>query len=179
MISTRSSVSNDSTSISSLITNLNKLKQFIDDCKSNPSILSDPSLSFFQDYLKRYSHPFGFTKAFLVLPPTSRSAGALMLETDAILVELFLSFYVEMGFSSVIPVGHDDGGMLALKAAQSPCFTKFCQCQKFFGEVQNMIKEFRNLVFQVFSFFNICKHSLKLFILIHLYLFLNIFNFYL
>ncbi|KAI7999982.1 hypothetical protein LOK49_LG09G01595 [Camellia lanceoleosa] len=43
-------------------------------------------------------------------------------------VELLLSFYVEMGFSSVIPVGHNDGGLLALKAAQSPCFTKFCQC---------------------------------------------------
>ncbi|THG22931.1 hypothetical protein TEA_026978 [Camellia sinensis var. sinensis] len=32
--------------------NLNQLKQFIDDCKSNPSILSDPSLSFFRDYLE-------------------------------------------------------------------------------------------------------------------------------
>ncbi|CAL5440560.1 unnamed protein product [Camellia sinensis] len=33
--------------------NLNQLKQFIDDCKSNPSILSDLSLSFFQDYHER------------------------------------------------------------------------------------------------------------------------------
>ncbi|KAL7255390.1 hypothetical protein ACSBR1_009528 [Camellia fascicularis] len=33
------------------------------------------------------------------------------------MVELLLSFCVEMGFSSVIPVGHDDGGLLALKAA--------------------------------------------------------------
>ncbi|KAL7182836.1 hypothetical protein ACSBR1_041497 [Camellia fascicularis] len=32
--------------------NLNQLKQFIDGCKSNPSILSDPSLSFFRDYLE-------------------------------------------------------------------------------------------------------------------------------
>ncbi|KAL7237355.1 hypothetical protein ACSBR2_003612 [Camellia fascicularis] len=169
MISTRFSVSNDSTSISSLITNLNKLKQFIDDCKSNPSILSDPSLSFFQDYLKSYCEN-NITKL--------RIKGLSSSPSD-IQVELLLSFYVEMGFSSVIPVGHDDGGMLALKAAQSPCFTKFCQCQKFFEEVQNMVKEFKNLVFQVFSFFNICKHSLKFFILIHLYLLLNIFNFYL
>ncbi|KAI7984225.1 Aconitate hydratase 1 [Camellia lanceoleosa] len=43
----------DLSAISSLITNLNQLKQFIDDCKSNPSILSDSSLSFFQDYLER------------------------------------------------------------------------------------------------------------------------------
>ncbi|CAL5331692.1 unnamed protein product [Camellia sinensis] len=27
----------------------------------------------------------------------------------------------------IIPVGHNDGGLLALKAAQSSCFTKFCQ----------------------------------------------------
>ncbi|GFY96998.1 alpha/beta-Hydrolases superfamily protein [Actinidia rufa] len=33
-------------------------------------------------------------------------------------VDLLLSFCVEMGFSSVILVGHDDGGLLALKAAQ-------------------------------------------------------------
>ncbi|CAL5427021.1 unnamed protein product [Camellia sinensis] len=31
---------------------LEQLKQFIDDCKSNPSILSDLSLSFFRDYLE-------------------------------------------------------------------------------------------------------------------------------
>ncbi|XP_022759132.1 FAM10 family protein At4g22670-like isoform X2 [Durio zibethinus] len=31
---------------------LNELKKFIDQCKSNPSILSDPSLSFFRDYLE-------------------------------------------------------------------------------------------------------------------------------
>ncbi|ESR53634.1 hypothetical protein CICLE_v10020471mg [Citrus x clementina] len=29
-----------------------ELKQFIDQCKSNPSILADPSLSFFRDYLE-------------------------------------------------------------------------------------------------------------------------------
>ncbi|CAH9092063.1 unnamed protein product [Cuscuta epithymum] len=33
-------------------------------------------------------------------------------------VDLLLSFCLEMGFSSVILVGHDDGGLLALKAAQ-------------------------------------------------------------
>ncbi|KAH6756609.1 alpha/beta-Hydrolases superfamily protein [Perilla frutescens var. hirtella] len=32
--------------------------------------------------------------------------------------ELLLSFCLEMGFSSVVLVGHDDGGLLALKAAQ-------------------------------------------------------------
>ncbi|KAK4761085.1 hypothetical protein SAY87_005978 [Trapa incisa] len=34
-------------------------------------------------------------------------------------VDLLLSFCSEMGFSSVILVGHDDGGLLVLKAAQS------------------------------------------------------------
>ncbi|CAL5443065.1 unnamed protein product [Camellia sinensis] len=68
-------------------------------------------------------------------------------------VELLLSICVEMSFSSVILVSHDDGGLLALKAAQSPCFTKFCQCQKFLGEVQNMVKEFKNLVFLSFFIF--------------------------
>ncbi|KAK6148938.1 hypothetical protein DH2020_016463 [Rehmannia glutinosa] len=33
-------------------------------------------------------------------------------------VDLLLSFCFEMGFSSVVLVGHDDGGLLALKAAQ-------------------------------------------------------------
>ncbi|KAL2243429.1 uncharacterized protein LOC105157549 isoform X1 [Sesamum indicum] len=33
-------------------------------------------------------------------------------------VELLLSFCLEMGFSSVVLVGHDDGGLLAMKAAQ-------------------------------------------------------------
>ncbi|PIN26012.1 putative hydrolase/acyltransferase (alpha/beta hydrolase superfamily) [Handroanthus impetiginosus] len=33
-------------------------------------------------------------------------------------VDLLLSFCLEMGFSSVVLVGHDDGGLLALKAAQ-------------------------------------------------------------
>lgn len=33
-------------------------------------------------------------------------------------VDLLLSFCAQMGFSSVIFVGHDDGGLLALKAAQ-------------------------------------------------------------
>ncbi|PKI71147.1 hypothetical protein CRG98_008445 [Punica granatum] len=33
-------------------------------------------------------------------------------------VDLLLSFCVEMGFSSVTLVGHDDGGLLALKAAE-------------------------------------------------------------
>ncbi|KAK9149748.1 hypothetical protein Scep_008505 [Stephania cephalantha] len=33
-------------------------------------------------------------------------------------VDLLLSFCTEMGFSSVVLVGHDDGGLLALKAAQ-------------------------------------------------------------
>lgn len=31
---------------------LNQLKHFIEQCKSNPSTLSDPSLSFFRDYLE-------------------------------------------------------------------------------------------------------------------------------
>lgn len=30
-----------------------ELKQFIEQCKSNPPILTDPSLSFFRDYLER------------------------------------------------------------------------------------------------------------------------------
>lgn len=33
-------------------------------------------------------------------------------------VDLLLNFCLEMGFSSVVLVGHDDGGLLALKAAQ-------------------------------------------------------------
>lgn len=33
-------------------------------------------------------------------------------------VDLLLSFCSEMGFSSVVLVGHDDGGLLALKATQ-------------------------------------------------------------
>ncbi|KAG8379875.1 hypothetical protein BUALT_Bualt07G0134800 [Buddleja alternifolia] len=33
-------------------------------------------------------------------------------------VDLLISFCLEMGFSSVVLVGHDDGGLLALKAAQ-------------------------------------------------------------
>ncbi|KAF8400707.1 hypothetical protein HHK36_014007 [Tetracentron sinense] len=33
-------------------------------------------------------------------------------------VDLLLSYCLEMGFSSVVLVGHDDGGLLALKAAQ-------------------------------------------------------------
>lgn len=32
---------------------------------------------------------------------------------------MLLSFCKEMGLSSVVLVGHDDGGLLALKAAQS------------------------------------------------------------
>lgn len=33
-------------------------------------------------------------------------------------VELLLSFCSEIGFSSVVLIGHDDGGLLALMAAQ-------------------------------------------------------------
>ena len=33
-------------------------------------------------------------------------------------VDLLLSFCSEMGFSSVVLIGHDDGGLLALKAVQ-------------------------------------------------------------
>ena len=33
-------------------------------------------------------------------------------------VDLLLSFCSDMGFTSVILVGHDDGGLLALRAAQ-------------------------------------------------------------
>ncbi|KAM7253780.1 hypothetical protein ACFE04_031462 [Oxalis oulophora] len=38
-------------------------------------------------------------------------------------VDLLLTFCAEMGFSSVVLVGHDDGGLLALKAAQKLSFT--------------------------------------------------------
>ena len=37
---------------------LSELKQFIEQCKANPSILSDPSLSFFRDYLERSDYFF-------------------------------------------------------------------------------------------------------------------------
>ena len=33
---------------------VNQLKLFIEQCKANPSILTDPSISFFRDYLERY-----------------------------------------------------------------------------------------------------------------------------
>lgn len=33
-------------------------------------------------------------------------------------VDLLLSFCSEIGFSSVVMIGHDDGGLLALLAAQ-------------------------------------------------------------
>lgn len=33
-------------------------------------------------------------------------------------VDLLIAFCSEMGFSSVVFVGHDDGGLLALKAAE-------------------------------------------------------------
>ena len=33
-------------------------------------------------------------------------------------VDLLLSFCSEIGFSSVVLIGHDDGGLLALMAAQ-------------------------------------------------------------
>lgn len=33
-------------------------------------------------------------------------------------VDLLLQFCSEMGFSSVVLIGHDDGGLLALKAAE-------------------------------------------------------------
>ena len=33
-------------------------------------------------------------------------------------VDLLLAFCSDMGFSSVVLVGHDDGGLLALKAAE-------------------------------------------------------------
>ncbi|KAK0595545.1 hypothetical protein LWI29_007699 [Acer saccharum] len=39
-------------------------------------------------------------------------------------VDLLLAFCSEMGFSSVVLVGHDDGGLLALKAAQRVHFHK-------------------------------------------------------
>ncbi|XP_019160548.1 PREDICTED: FAM10 family protein At4g22670 isoform X2 [Ipomoea nil] len=32
--------------------NLNQLKQFVEQCKSDPSVLSDPSLAFFRDYIE-------------------------------------------------------------------------------------------------------------------------------
>ncbi|KAL0796668.1 hypothetical protein Bca101_068045 [Brassica carinata] len=40
-------------------------------------------------------------------------------------VDLLLSFCTEMGFSSVVLVGHDDGGLLALKAAERVQATTF------------------------------------------------------
>lgn len=33
-------------------------------------------------------------------------------------MDLLLSFCLEMNFSSVVLVGHDDGGLLAMKAVQ-------------------------------------------------------------
>ncbi|KAF5726908.1 hypothetical protein HS088_TW22G00593 [Tripterygium wilfordii] len=41
-------------------------------------------------------------------------------------VDLLLSFCSEMGFSSVVLVGHDDGGLLALKAAQKVRESRNC-----------------------------------------------------
>lgn len=41
-----------------------------------------------------------------------------MLHWFILQVDLLLSFCSEMGFSSVILVGHDDGGLLALRAAE-------------------------------------------------------------
>jgi hypothetical protein len=41
-----------------------ELKEFIDACKSNPSLLHTPSLSFFKSYLLRYDicfHSFSLT----------------------------------------------------------------------------------------------------------------------
>jgi suppressor of tumorigenicity protein 13 len=37
-------------------TTVEELKQFIEQCKSSPSILADPSLFFFRDYLERYKN---------------------------------------------------------------------------------------------------------------------------
>lgn len=60
---------------------VNQLKVFIDQCKANPTILRDPSISFFRDYLERYSHRIK-TKTpplFLFLPsfPFSNSISLL------------------------------------------------------------------------------------------------------
>lgn len=33
---------------------LKELKAFVDECKADPSLLSDPSLAFFRDFLERY-----------------------------------------------------------------------------------------------------------------------------
>ncbi|KAL3840937.1 hypothetical protein ACJIZ3_025528 [Penstemon smallii] len=45
----------------------------------------------------------------------NQSSNPYMLDSQ---VDLLLEFCLEMGFSSVVLVGHDDGGLLALKAAQ-------------------------------------------------------------
>ncbi|KAG2677545.1 hypothetical protein I3760_12G102500 [Carya illinoinensis] len=54
---------------------LNQLKQFVEQCKSDPSILNDPSLSFFRDYLlslgaqlppSAYEHGDSKSKSFVV-----------------------------------------------------------------------------------------------------------------
>jgi len=37
---------------------------------------------------------------------------------DYVQVDLLISFCSEMGLRSVVLVGHDDGGLLALKAAE-------------------------------------------------------------
>ncbi|CAN6456219.1 unnamed protein product [Victoria cruziana] len=42
-------------------------------------------------------------------------------------VDLLLDFCLAMGFSSVVLVGHDDGGLIALKAAQKMQSSKFMQ----------------------------------------------------
>ena len=47
-------------------------------------------------------------------------------------VDLLLSFCTEMGFSSVVLVGHDDGGLLALKAAERVQASTFkCSVREF------------------------------------------------
>ena len=51
---------------------ISELKQFVNSVKSDPSILYNPSLSFFKSYLQRYTYqifpfPFPFFFFFLIL----------------------------------------------------------------------------------------------------------------
>ncbi|XP_028079630.1 chaperonin CPN60-like 2, mitochondrial [Camellia sinensis] len=47
----------------------------------------------------------------------------------------------------------------ALKATRAAVEKGIVPGQKLLGKMQNMIKEFKNFVLQVFLFFNICNHS--------------------
>lgn len=83
-----------------------------------------------------------YSSSLLVLVDDLRSVFGFF---GYIQVDLLLAFCSKLGFSSVVLVGHDDGGLLALKAAQRvqesrssvnvsklPCFLKLA---KIFNEL--------------------------------------------